>query len=637
MQKSLAMVLTVGAIALVGAAVWINRSRPQAPLATESTGSESAPAKMETPDSGKPTLVSREDLPFKVEKNGFVSSDACRECHADQHASWHKTFHRTMTQVASPESVLAPFDNVRLSSRGREYYLSREGDKFYVTGADPDFEAAAQANGVDPNRLNPPIVKRQIVMTTGSHHMQGYWVVSQTHKNMLRQMPWTYIISEKRWVPREDNFLVPPDEPRHFAVWNDNCIVCHAVGGNPNFDLQAMKVATEVAELGISCEACHGPGKPHIDFQRKAATNKLIAQVEKDPVIDFDEVSTRIAGEICGQCHAYFSPTDWNEFAKSGYQYRAAGDYEGTRIMTTFEGSKANSATGQSDLYWNDGTCRVGGREFNAMIASACFQRGTMTCIQCHSMHDSDPNDQLADRMDTNDACLQCHQKYGENITAHTHHAADSSGSLCYNCHMPHTTYGALKTMRSHRVQSPKAQSMAVADHPNACNLCHLDKTLDWTAQRLEEWYKSPRTEFAPDEKQVAASLLWLLKGDAAQRAVTAWHMNWQPALEASGNQWQAPFLARTLVDDYSAVRYLAEKALRREPDFKGLKYDYIGKAADRKTASQRMMELWATREKTPTSAPEILLMNPSGQTVDINRMEAILQQQNKRPTSLPE
>ncbi len=34
-------------------------------------------------------------------------------------------------------------------------------------------------------------------------------------------------------------------------------------------------------------------------------------------MIDFDEVSTRIAGEICGQCHAYFSPTDWNEFAKS--------------------------------------------------------------------------------------------------------------------------------------------------------------------------------------------------------------------------------------------------------------------------------------------------------------------------------
>ncbi len=95
--------------------------------------------------------------------------------------------------------------------------------------------------------------------------MQGYWVVSQTHKNMLRQMPWTYIISESVGSPREDNFLVPPDEPRHFAVWNDNCIVCHSLAES-ELRLQAMKVATEVAELGISCEACHGPGKPHIDF-----------------------------------------------------------------------------------------------------------------------------------------------------------------------------------------------------------------------------------------------------------------------------------------------------------------------------------------------------------------------------------
>jgi hypothetical protein len=166
-------------------------------------------------------LVKREDLPFNVQKNGFVSSAACRECHAKEFESWHGTFHRTMTQVASAESVLAPFENIRLASRGTEFYLSREGDKFFVTGPDPDFEASAQASGVDISRLNPPIVKRQIVMTTGSHHMQGYWVTSNNHKNMLRQMPWTYIISEKRWVPREDNFLVPPDEPRHFAVWND--------------------------------------------------------------------------------------------------------------------------------------------------------------------------------------------------------------------------------------------------------------------------------------------------------------------------------------------------------------------------------------------------------------------------------
>ncbi len=33
--------------------------------------------------------------------------------------SWHDSYHRTMTQVASAATVLAPFDNVQLSSRGR--------------------------------------------------------------------------------------------------------------------------------------------------------------------------------------------------------------------------------------------------------------------------------------------------------------------------------------------------------------------------------------------------------------------------------------------------------------------------------------------------------------------------------------
>jgi hypothetical protein len=34
-------------------------------------------------------------------------------------------------------------------------------------------------------------------------------------------------------------------------------------------------------------------------------------------------------------------------------------------------------------------------------------------------------------------------------VTAHTHHASNSSGNECYNCHMPHTTYGVLSAIRS--------------------------------------------------------------------------------------------------------------------------------------------------------------------------------------------
>ena len=110
--------------------------------------------------------------------------------------------------------------------------------------------------------------------------------------------------------------------------------------------------------------------------------------------------------------------------------------------------------------------------------------------------------------MDGNDACLQCHAPLGARLAAHTKHRADSAGSSCYNCHMPYTTYGLLKTIRSHQISSPSVKVAVDTGRPNACNLCHLDTTLAWTAAYLERWYGTPQPQLGDDEQSVAASLL---------------------------------------------------------------------------------------------------------------------------------
>ena len=51
---------------------------------------------------------------------------------------------------------------------------------------------------------------------------------------------------------------------------------------------------------------------------------------------------------------------------------------------------------------------------------------------------------QLRPRMEGNQACVQCHTAFEAKLEEHTHHRAMSTGSLCYNCHLPHTTYGLL-------------------------------------------------------------------------------------------------------------------------------------------------------------------------------------------------
>ena len=168
------------------------------------------PARMVVADLLPKQNLADENLNSEQGASDFVSSDACRSCHPGQHASWHRTFHRTMTQEASPESVLASFDGDQLESRGRRYRLFRANDEFWVEMADPDWESEARWNGVDLDTVDPPRVLRRIVMTTGSHHYQGYWVRSARGLK-LHQLPFVYHLAEARWIPTEDAFLRPPD------------------------------------------------------------------------------------------------------------------------------------------------------------------------------------------------------------------------------------------------------------------------------------------------------------------------------------------------------------------------------------------------------------------------------------------
>jgi hypothetical protein len=134
---------------------------------------------------------------------------------------------------------------------------------------------------------------------------------------------------------------------------------------------------------------------------------------------------------------------------------------------------------------------------------------------------------------------------------------------------MPYTTYGLLKTIRSHQVSSPSVQATLDTGRPNACNLCHLDKTLAWTAEYLDKWYGVTPPPLGDDEHSVAASLVWLLKGDAGQRAIVAQSMGWAAAQQASGTGWLTPYLALMARDSYDAVRYIAARSQRTLPPFR--------------------------------------------------------------------
>jgi len=212
--------------------------------------------------------------------------------------------------------------------------------------------------------------------------------------------------------------------------------------------------------------------------------------------------------------------------------------------------------------------------------------------------------------MDSDTACLQCHQTMATNISAHTHHLADSSGSRCYNCHMPRTTFGLLHAMRSHQVSSPTVVESINYGRPNACNLCHLNQTLTWTAQKLEAWYHEPMPPLSPDDRNIAAAVQWIVKGDAGQRALIAWGMGWESAQKTAGHDWLYPYLIYSMNDPYAAVRFDAWKSLQTLPGFSDFTFTYTAADDSISEVSAHAYEKWLREIRNPdvTYPPETAL-----------------------------
>ncbi|MBN9691638.1 MAG: C cytochrome precursor [Verrucomicrobia bacterium] len=589
-------------------------------------------------------------LPLDRPEAGYVGSHRCLECHEDEHASWHRSYHRTMTQPATPDTVLGSFDGSTINCNGLAYRVFQEGGKFWAEMPDPDVMMYVIQGGKKLSLDEIPRVKRPVVMTTGSHHYQTYWVTSSRYPGLLQTLPLVYLKEDQRWIPRDVAFMRGPTDTEPLVTqWNHHCIRCHSTGGNPGLDAQG-KLRTRVGELGIACEACHGPGERHVDKHR--LVGKPVARATDrgpDPtIVNPAKLDSVRSTQVCGQCHGVFNVKEEFalESARKGPLFQPGEDLFRTRhylLHPNLNGATNRQAELErnrgffAERWWDDGTILAGGREYSGLLASACHTRGKMTCLSCHSMHDSDPADQLSRRGGTPAACTQCHSEpqYTTELNRHTFHAPNSSGSNCLNCHMPHTTYALFNAIRSHQITSPRVEPSRTHGTPNACNLCHLDRSLAWTAEHLERWYHQPAPTLTAEQADLSAAVLWLLKGDAAQRVITAWHFGWAPAQEVSGTQWLAPVLAQLLGDSYGPVRYVAARALRTLPGFKDFEFDFLAPKSVREQRKDAALAQWPALPPQTSANPAILL-SAQGR-FDTNRATELLRQQDTRSVTIQE
>jgi predicted CXXCH cytochrome family protein len=629
-----------------------NRALPQAlsPTPPAATPAKAA-SRTNRPPLSLPAFLARASLPYPAAPaapapSGYAGSTVCRECHRDEHASWHRSYHRTMSQPMTPETVLGKFDGSRIDSGGHVYRVFQQDGGYFAEGPDPDLMMYWVQGKKQAPPANLPRARLPVVMATGSHHYQTYWLPSPRHPGVLQTLPLVYLRETAQWVPREAAFVHgPEDQERFITQWNHHCILCHSTGGNPGLDESSGALHTQVVELGISCESCHGPAAAHVALRQKLAPG---AKPDHDPIVNPAKLDAKRSSEVCGQCHGVFLHKDdfGMEFAKQGNLFRPGEALERTRHYPRHPrpGSppeewaefRRNPAFFR-ERWWPDGQMLAGGREYSAQRDSACYEKGNLSCLSCHSMHSSDPDDQLRRDKPGATACLECHQeaKFRDDVTQHTHHAAGSVGSDCLNCHMPHTSYALLKAIRNHRIASPRAAPLSAAGPPNACNLCHLDRPVAWVQDRLVAWYGQKPVELPEADQTTAAGVRWLLEGHAGQRLITAWHLAWEPARRTGGGAWTAPLLAATLADDYGPVRLVAARSLRTQAGFETFAFDFLTPAAERHRIATDALIRALYRPPVLDPRPERLERPDGG--FDQARMQQLIQKQDRRSVTIKE
>ena len=167
------------------------------------------------------------------------------------------------------------------------------------------------------------------------------------------------------------------------------------------------------------------------------------------------------------------------------------------------------------------------------------------------------------------------------------------------NCHMPRINEGLQEVVRTHTIFSPTNPAMIEANQMNACNQCHVDKSIDWTLTYLRDWYRKTfretRINASYSDRKQSAAIGWLKSGNEAVRLVAA------DSLARAEARWALPDLLQALDDPFILNRQFARIGLERMLNVKLSDFGY----QFYQTRTERVGPLLKLREKLIPAVPE--------------------------------
>lgn len=309
----------------------------------------------------------------------------------------------------------------------------------------------------------------------------------------------------QRWFHLQAGQQIRAGDDLHWTGRYNNanfmCLECHTTQFKKNFDASTRSYSSTWAEMNVACESCHGPGSRHVDWAGRAglvrltdSSHGLAQQLDERKAIHWSvqpetgnalrshaPAAQRKEVELCARCHAHRSQIS------DAYVH-------GKALLDTHEPSLL-----EKGLFWGDGQMKAEVYNYASFQQSRMYQKG-VTCSDCH-----DPHAQKL-RLPGSQVCLQCHAPARYDTTAHHSHAQNSTGASCVACHMPMTTYMTVDTRHDHSIRIPRPDLSLKTATPNACNQCHVDKSVAWAAQWVLRWYPALGARSAPLQDALAAS-----------------------------------------------------------------------------------------------------------------------------------
>ncbi|MFN3200858.1 MAG: hypothetical protein ACE366_20835 [Bradymonadia bacterium] len=416
--------LTLGVLALsgligVGYLVWPEST---APSKTQTVSTPAPDASAPAPDRGvtRPDPVAAKPLkplmkPLQLAPTDpFVGPEACRSCHTAIYDAHLRTAHQGATApvpALDQPWPLAQYGQVR-GAFAKTPGGSPEGATFPL----PGIERSIQMYTADGDRRQRVMEGGQVIldqpfdMSIGSGKMAQNFAEWKTEDvpegyGMIVRLAIHYATGVADWTltPGEQGgrgitvpVVVPP-----------RCMHCHAthheVIRRPMRDVTLYAYKRDSLMLGITCEACHGPGRRHVEHHQQHPEAK-----EGAHIINVKGMPRDRQIDACGLCH------------------NGVGEEVGQGIAGFKPGGVLSEHLRFDDADLAQATTHAS--QVNYLQRSACFQKSPeMTCSTCHDVHrhERDAHAPFEAR------CKSCHgeDKGCSDTTRHT--------TGCVDCHMP--------------------------------------------------------------------------------------------------------------------------------------------------------------------------------------------------------